>query len=193
LYCGAQNKDRVGHHFPQSGGPIVLGSPSNNAGIGGVNRSQVAIGVTSLLTGLLYYLVRRPPGSVWFLSSMPHLGLPAPHVIGYATGSLPSLTHALGFSLLSAGVVSSRRRGAAIICASWFLLESAFEIGQRPDISAWLTPRLPAWFDHVWLLANARNYFALGTFDPFDLAAGAAGAAVAYIIICHTQPEEATP
>jgi hypothetical protein len=90
-------------------------------------------------------------------------------------------------------LVASYRRGAATICAAWFLLEAAFEIGQNSDVSAWLTPRLPAWFDHVWLLANARNYFARGTFDPLDLAAGAAGATLAYFIICRTQPEEITP
>jgi hypothetical protein len=193
LFWRAQESLSAGHHFPEVGGQIVPDSRWNNAGLSGINRSQIAIGVTSLLTGLFVYLTARASGTVWFLRSMPRPGFSVPHVVAHAAGPLPTLTHSLGFSLLSAGLVGSRQRGAAIICAAWFLLESAFEIGQRSDISAWLTPRLPAWFDHVWLLANARSYFTLGTFDLFDLAACAAGAALAYFIVCLTQPEEVTP
>lgn len=161
-------------------------------GVSRINRGQIAIGAASLATGLLAYLVARPSGSVWFVPSTLHLDILVPRVVRHATGPLPTFTHVLAFSLLSSGVVASRRRGGAVICAAWFLLESAFEMGQRADISAWLTSRLPAWFDHIWLLANARSYFARGTFEPFDLAAGAAGAAVAYFIICRTQPEGIT-
>lgn len=120
------------------------------------------------------------------------LDIPVPRVLQHATGPLPTFTHALAFALISSGLVSSRRRGGAVLCAALFLLESAFEVGQRADVSAWLTPRLPAWFDHVWLLANARSYFARGTFDPFDLAAIVAAAALAFFIICRTQPEGIT-
>ena len=157
-----------------------------------INRGQIAVGAASLATGLLTYLVARPSGSVWFVPSIMHLDIPIPSIVRHAAGPLPAFTHTLAFSLLSSGVVASRRRGGAVICAAWLLLESAFEMGQRPDISAWLTSRLPAWFDHVWLLANARSYFAHGTFDPFDIAAAAAAAAMACFIICRTQPRGVT-
>jgi hypothetical protein len=154
-----------------------------------INRGQIVIGVTSLATGLLVYLVARPSSSVWFLPSALHLDIPLSPVVRHASGSVPTFTHALAFSLLSAGVIASRRLGGAVICTAWFLLESAFEIGQRADISPWLTSRLPVWFDHIWLLANTSRFFARGTFDVSDLAAGAAGAALAFVIICRTQPQ----
>ena len=134
----------------------------------------------------------RPSGSVWFVPSSLHLDLTVPRILRHAIGPLPTFTHTLAFSLFTAGIVDSRRLVGAVICAAWCALESGFELGQRPDFSPWLTSRLPAWFDHIWLLANARSYFARGTFDPFDLAAAAAGATVAFCIICSTQPEGIT-
>ena len=154
-----------------------------------INRGQIAIGAAWLATGLLVYLALRPSGSVWFLPPALHLGVPLPQRIAHASGSLPTFTHALGFSLLSAGVIAAGRLGGALVCSAWFAIESAFEIGQRADVSPWLTSHLPAWFDHVWLLSNAARYFARGTFDPFDLAAAAVGAAVAFAVICRTQPQ----
>jgi len=153
------------------------------------NRAQIAIGAASLATGILVYLAVRPAGSVWFLPPTWHLDIALPNIVRHSTGQVPTFTHVLAFSLFSSGVVASRRREGAIICMGWFLLESAFEIGQRHNVSVWLVPWLPSWFDHVWLLANARTFFAWGTFDPLDLAAAAAGAAMAYFIISRTQPE----
>ena len=167
----------------------MAASPTQSIGPIRVNRVQIAMGVTSLVMGVFVYLLARPRGSVWFVPAALRLDVPLPRVPWHAASSLPTFAHALGFSLLSAGVVASRKWGGAIICAAWFLLDTVFELGQRPDVSAWLVPRLPAWFDHVWLLANAKVYFARGTFDPSDIAAGAAGAALAYFVICHTQAE----
>ncbi len=154
-----------------------------------INRSQIAIGVASLATGLLVYLLARPSGSVWFLPPPFHFDIPLSPLIRRASGPIPTFTHALAFSLLSAGVIASSRLSGAVICVAWCLLESAFEIGQRADISPWITSHLPAWFDHVWLLANTSRFFARGTFDLSDLAAGAAGTTLAFVIICRTQPQ----
>ena len=168
-----------------------IASSSLQEAIVHVNRDQILIATISLAAGLLVYLVARPAGSVWFLSAA-HVDLAVSPDIRHAAGSLPTFTHTLAFSLLSAGVIASDRVRGAVICAAWFLIESAFEIGQRADVSPWLTARLPAWFSHVWLLSNSTTYFSRGTFDARDIIAAAAGAATACFIICHTQPQRQT-
>ncbi|HTR76970.1 MAG TPA: hypothetical protein VMH39_02630 [Gemmatimonadaceae bacterium] len=88
----------------------------------------------------------------------------------------------------AAGSATGPAVRSAAICLGWFMIEALFEIGQRRDVSPWLVQRLPAWFDHVALLANARPYFTRGTFDPADLAAAAAGAAVAFLALLRLSP-----
>jgi hypothetical protein len=151
-----------------------------------VNARQAAIGGVALAAGVAVYIVARPAGSVAFLPRFLSTPVTLPRFLGDIAGPLPTLAHSFAFCLFSAAVLPSRRIHASAICAGWFGIEAAFEIGQHHRVSAWLVPRVPAWFDHVWLLANTRPYFAHGTFDWLDLAAAAAGAALAFLIITRT-------
>jgi hypothetical protein len=132
---------------------IATAVSRGNVAHGRVNRRQLAIGMASLLTGVGYYLAIRPAGSVWFLPATMHLPVYIPGGVVQLTGSFPTLSHTLAFSLLSAGVVASGRRGGAVICALWLAIESAFELGQRASFSSWLILHQPDWIDRVWLLA----------------------------------------
>jgi hypothetical protein len=167
---------------------LVLSMSTEKFGERQTGRNRIAAGAASLLGGVAYYLVVRPPGSVWFLPASVSLHAPIPLVVAHLTGFVPTLAHTLGFSLISAGVLSTGRCAGALVCAAWFALESVFELGQRASISSWLIVHQPAWIDRVWLLGNAPRYFARGTFDLVDISSSAAGAAIACFIIHRTQP-----
>jgi hypothetical protein len=135
---------------------IATAVSRGNVAHGRVNRRQLAIGMASLLTGVGYYLAIRPAGSVWFLPATMHLPVYIPGGVVQLTGSFPTLSHTLAFSLLSAGVVASGRRGGAVICALWLAIESAFELGQRASFSSWLILHQPDWIDRVWVRYRPR-------------------------------------
>jgi hypothetical protein len=144
------------------------------------------MGGLALAVGVAVYIVARPAGSVAFLPRNLSIPVTLPPSLREITGPLPTLAHSFAFCLFSAAVLRSRRIHASVICAAWFGIEAAFEIGQHHRVSAWLVPRIPAWFERVWLLANTRPYFAHGTFDWMDLAAAAVGAAIAFLVITRT-------
>lgn len=144
------------------------------------------IGGLALAVGVAVYVVARPAGSVAFLPRNLSIPVTLSPSLRDITGPLPTLAHSLAFCLFSAAVVSRRRIHAGVICAAWFAIEAAFEIGQHHRVSAWLVPRIPAWFDRVWLLANTRTYFAHGTFDSMDIVAAALGSAIAVLVITQT-------
>ena len=154
-----------------------------------VNLTQVALGAVSLGLGVLVYALARPAGSVDFLPQSLTLHASVWPVIGQVAGSLPTFAHTLALCLLSAAVLESRRVRAGAVCLSWFLVEAAFEVGQHDQVSAWLIPRIPEWFDQVWWLANSRIYFARGTFDYADILLGAIGATLALMVITQTRSE----
>jgi hypothetical protein len=71
-----------------------------------------------------------------------------------------------------------------IICPSWFLVDSAFELGQKfNDLALKI---IPDWFTGIPFLENTENYFLKGTFDYIDLAAIALGTLIAYFALLAT-------
>ena len=154
-----------------------------------VNLKQFALGAVSLGLGVLVYALARPAGSVDFLPQSLTLHASVPPLIGQVVGSLPTFTHTLALCLLSAAVLENWRVRAGAVCLAWFLVEVAFEVGQQQRVSAWLIPRIPAWFDQVWWLANSRSYFARGTFDPADILLAATGATLAVMVNTQTRSE----
>jgi len=156
--------------------------PSNR-----INRIQILIGTLCLLLGGMVYLVARPPNQIYFVSkglmpmSLYHF---LPNIFRPAGHSLPSLIHVFSFILITAGIIGCEKRGCMICCVSWFILDAAFELGQR--FHAWPLRIIPGWFSGIPLLENTRNYFAYGTFDPFDLAAVAMGTLMAFWVLSIT-------
>lgn len=115
------------------------------------------LALTAFALGVLVYIATRngelAATALLGLPALPwiSIGLPVP-----AAGSLPSLLHALTFTLLSTLAFRTQRALAAVVL-SWLAIEFAFEFAQ-------LTP-----------LVN-------GTFDPLDLVAAATGCALAGIL-----------
>ena len=153
-----------------------------------VNKRQIILGLAALLIGILVYLTDRPPEQTWFVSVAPAAlslyGL-CPPLFGPLAQSLPDFLHIVAFSLLTAGILSSSKKGAYLgICLFWLLLEVSFELGQHYQALA--VKLVPDWFEGVFLLDNTRNYFAHGTYSHLDLMAFVTGALMAYIILIYT-------
>jgi len=152
-----------------------------------VNKIQILIGVIGLLFGSLVYLIDRPPDQTYFVYSTGitiSLYSAFPNLFGLIATSLPAFIHVFLFILLTAGFVSYRKRGYLIICLCWFLVDCAFELGQR--FSSWSLKMIPDWFAGIPLLENTEGFFLQGTFDFIDLAAVALGTLIAYFVLRTT-------
>ena len=152
-----------------------------------VNKTQVFIGVIGLFIGLLIYLTDRPPDSAYFIyatSTRISLYGVLPHLFGAFGSSLPALVHVFSFSLITAGLLSCKKKGCFIVCLAWFIIDFVFELGQKFDVqSARIVPDL---FAGIPFLQNTKNFFLQGTFDPLDFVAMAIGGMTAYLVILAT-------
>ena len=152
-----------------------------------LNKRQIIIGLSVLLIGVLFYLVDRPPEQTYFVYKTSfnfNLKDFLPLTFGPLGNNLPTFAHVFSFILITAGLIASRKDEYFFICLFWFLVDSAFELGQKFSIAA--AEYIPNWFAHVPFLENTKAYFLKGTFDPFDLAAIAAGTLSAYFILLTT-------
>jgi len=150
------------------------------------------IGLAGLVLGSLTYLIDRPPDFTCFVHNSPvRISLHSifPPLFGSLGNYFPDFIHVFSFILITAGIISSRKRGYLVICLSWFFVDTLFELGQR--FHSMTIQLIPRWFKEIPLLQNTDNYFLHGTFDFADLAAITTGAAVAYfiLIITHTRRE----
>jgi len=152
-----------------------------------INKIQILIGVIGLLFGSLVYLIDRPPDQTYFVySSSIDISLYSafPNLFGLIGNSLPAFIHVFSFILITAGLIACQKRGYLIICLSWFLVDCAFELGQR--FTTWSLKMIPDWFAGLPLLENTESYFLQGTFDFTDLAAIALGTLIAYFVLLTT-------
>jgi len=151
------------------------------------NKIRIIIGGVALVVGSLIYLVDRPPDQTYFVFSS-NIGISLhnslPNLFGSVGKSLPAFVHVFSFILLTAGLVSCQQRGFLIICLSWFLVDSVFELGQK--YHAWSSRTIPDWFTGIPFLENTRNYFLQGTFDFLDLVAITLGTVAAYFVLLLT-------
>ena len=152
-----------------------------------VNWRQILIGLTALIFGLLVYLVNRPPDQTYFVYvSGLNISLynRLPNIFGLVGNSLPAFIHVFSFILITAGLISCHKTGFLIICLSWLLVDSAFELGQ--NFNTWSASIIPDWFEGIPFLENTKSYFIHGTFDFTDLAAIAFGTLTAYLVLLST-------
>ena len=152
-----------------------------------VNWCQILIGLSALIFGLLVYLLYRPPDQSYFLYvSGLNISLynTLPNIFGLIGNSVPTFIHVFSFILITAGFLSCQKRGCLIICLSWLLVDSAFELGQ--NFNTWSASIIPVWFDGIPFLENTKSYFIHGTFDFTDLAAIAFGTLTAYLVLLST-------
>ncbi len=152
-----------------------------------INKRQLLIGLAVLMLGALVYLIDRAPHETYFvhyIGTQFSLHNILPNIFGPVGQNLPAFIHVFSFTLITAGLLSCQRKGFLVICFSWFIIDCAFELGQR--FSMWSSTIIPDWFAGVPFLENSKNYFLLGTFDVFDLVAIAIGSLTAYLIFLVT-------
>ena len=136
-----------------------------------------------LAAGTLVYLTGRPPDSAYLLPQA-WKGVVAWQWLDGAMGqSLPSFLHALAFSVLTALCLQPWRYAVPAACTFWFVVNSAFEIGQADAIAPAIAARLPAFFADWPLLDHVGAYFIYGRMDPMDLVFTAAGCGVAWLLL----------
>ena len=129
-----------------------------------VNWRQILIGLTALIFGVLVYLVNRPPDQIYFIYvSGLNISLynTLPNIFGLIGNSVPAFIHVFSFILITAGFLSCQKRGCLIICLSWLLVDSAFELGQ--NFNTWSASIIPDWFEGIPFLENTKSYFIHGT------------------------------
>ena len=155
------------------------------------NKTQILIGLIGLLFGSLIYLIDRPPDQTYFVYNSPiniSLFNIIPNIFASIGNSLPEFIHVFSFILITAGLIFCQKRGYLIICLSWFLVDCAFELGQK--FNTWSSRIIPDWFAGIPFLENTENYFLQGTFDFIDLAAIASGTAIAYFVLQITNKKK---
>lgn len=113
--------------------------------------------------------------------------LPVRSAFGVLSGSLPSFAHVLAFTLLTAALLGPACFAPGRICATWWSLDTVFELGQADAFSSYVLDRIPATFSDTSPIRHVTNYFRYGTFDPLDLIAITLGAVVAYLLISATK------
>ena len=148
------------------------------------NILQILVGLGGLSLGALVYLFERSPESYGFgFIVRDYLGFIRSHrmLFGVLANNLPSFTHVLAFSLMTAGLLGTRRKGNLLICLLWFLIDTVFEIGQGlKPVSLAIIPE--CFKVHTLPMVNLQEYFRYGTFDIRDLVAGLLGALAAFMV-----------
>lgn len=151
-----------------------------------IDWRQAAIGTVALLAGVAVYLVDRPAGQLAGVPTAWFLWDGETRILGRLGGVLPDFLHPFGFAMLTGSLLQPDRRRYLTACAAWALADAIFEVGQHPLAAAWIETSLApinSQFPPLsWLTGYVRN----GAFDPFDLLAIFAGAAVAFWLLLKT-------
>jgi len=156
-----------------------------------INKLQILIGLVFLLIGTMVYFIARPPEGTYFVNRFGFISSfhniiygTAPDLFGSLGAWLPEFIHVFSFILLTAGVISCRKRGYLVIAIGWFLVDALFELGQK--YSALVLKIIPSWFSGIPFLESTEGFFRKGTFDMKDMIAILAGAVAAYIVLLIT-------
>lgn len=152
-----------------------------------INFKQLIIGITSLIPGVLVYIVDRPPDRTYFIEkcSLPiSLYEKVPNIFGKAGYLIPEFVHVFAFILITASLFSADKKKYYQICLFWFFIDVLFEIGQK--FGDRIASVVPPFFAKIPYFENTASYFKLGTFDYFDIMAIIAGTIFAYIVLIMT-------
>ena len=151
------------------------------------NRTQVFVGILSLSLGSLVYFYDRSPFHTYFLSQLNVIfyTFNGPQkVFGPIGNNLPSFIHPFSFSLITAGFLSTNKSYFIPICAFWFLVNCAFELGQK--YGSLVLQILPDWLSYSTVFKISVIYFSGGTFDVRDIAAICLGSIIGYSVLIYT-------
>ena len=156
-----------------------------------VNKIQFFIGLSALCLGALVYLTLRSPDQIYFTKffniheTLYEIQSPILKTVGR---SLPAFLHVFSFSLITASFFRYSKKTYAAICTGWFLVNCAFELGQKYKAQA--TKLVFDFFDKIPFLESTRNFFLRGTFDWLDLMAFVLGTAAAFLILIATSKQK---
>jgi hypothetical protein len=153
------------------------------------NIYRIYIAFSAIAVGLCIYLIDRHPDTVYLIPHELSLNDKTGSVFGIIGNFLPTFLHVYIFIIFTAVLFSESRRQIIIICLSWMLIDSLFEIAQIDFIAIHIAENTSSWFTGIPLLENTSDYFLLGTFDFADLISILAGTFTAYITIIFTNGE----
>lgn len=135
--------------------------------------------------GVLVYALDRGGDAYFMPAWLARDGGPA--VFGALGAHLPTFVHSFAFVLITAAALRPWPRLLPAICATWFVIECAFELGQWAPLGARIASLVPAWFDGLPVLEAIPAYFAQGTFDPLDILSIGFGVIGAYVVVRRVQ------
>jgi hypothetical protein len=153
----------------------------------GVNTSQLCTGLLILVLGTIFYFFFRSAEHTYFLKFFglnPYKIDYLPSAVVLIGNSLPTFIHVLAFSLITAGLIATRKRGYAFVCLAWFIIDVLFELAQA--FGEVIIQVVPDRFSNFLFLENTKNYFLHGCFDYLDLLSIALGSVTAYIFLVLT-------
>ncbi|HJS21791.1 MAG TPA: hypothetical protein VJ764_03975 [Steroidobacteraceae bacterium] len=140
------------------------------------NGRQVYAGALILLAGLLFYVT----GHAELLSRL----VPAlMHDTPLSASRWLAFCHVIGMSLITAALLPASRRNAVLICAFWTFLHVLLELVEHPQISIWLSSRVPQWLHQFWLVEEGGRFVLRSSYDPRDLLLPLLAGAIAYHVI----------
>ena len=143
------------------------------------------IGLAAFMVGLLVYWMDRDTSRAATIPTVPWLA--NRHAFGVMGGWLPSFVHTFAFSLFTAAVQPFRAAPRYGVCAAWFAVNAAFEIGQHRQVSTPLAELLRGDLGGLPLTQPLANYFVHGAFDPGDIIAALLGAMAAGAVLQFVQ------
>ena len=141
----------------------------------------IIFSLVALLVGGLVYLTDRPSESIYFFPTWLTLSSWKIHLFGDSGDYLPSFLHVFAFILLTVVCLTPSKRQLVIICASWLVIDSLFEIAQSYPVAQWIAMSLGNRFDEIPVLENLVPYFLNGVFDVTDIFSIAAGTIAAFL------------
>ena len=156
--------------------------------ISSFNLLQMLLGFSFLLLACLVYLADRSiPNALGFL--LPEVFIDAlsqAFTFGKLNLHLPTFLHPMALILITASLMTPGRRKEVVVCLSWLLINTVFEIGQYVlrfmDISKILE-------GHPFVFQLMGGYFE-GTFDPMDLVSICTGSVLAYFLLQITKERD---
>jgi hypothetical protein len=147
---------------------------------------QIWLGLAVLSLGVFVCVIDRLPALMALPESIP-LFQPTVGLLGMVSRSLPAFVHVFAFSVRTAAFMGNRRYAALGASATWFLISSAFEFGQRSAIARRLVELMPSWLQKIPILDRSDAFFRHGTFDPLGLLSIVLAAFAIYVVIQRTQ------
>jgi hypothetical protein len=144
-----------------------------------INKKLIFIGIVTLLTTSLVYLVDRPINNTYILKEMNisfHKIFPS--IFGELSNIIPGFGHVFSFSLITAAFIENDKKKYFKVCISWFFIDVFFEIIQ---LLSYNTSNSDSIID---------LYIGNGIFDLFDLLSITIGSIFAYFVILFLNSEK---